>query len=47
MAAKFGYNFEQLQAVFDEIKEVDINPIIVYQQGKGCKVVDARIILES
>jgi len=36
----------QLVYDFDEIKEVDINPIIVYQQGKGCKVVDARIILE-
>jgi acetyl coenzyme A synthetase (ADP forming)-like protein len=37
----------QLVHDFNEIKEVDINPIIVYQQGKGCKVVDARIILES
>jgi acetate---CoA ligase (ADP-forming) len=36
----------QLVNDFDEIKEIDVNPIIVYQQGKGCKAVDARIILE-
>jgi acetate---CoA ligase (ADP-forming) len=29
----------------DEIKESDANPILVYEEGKGVKVVDARIIL--
>ena len=30
---------------FEEIKELDINPMIVYEKGKGCVIVDARIIL--
>ncbi|MDX1285015.1 MAG: acetate--CoA ligase family protein, partial [Draconibacterium sp.] len=29
-----------------EIKELDINPLIVLEQGKGCYVADAKIILE-
>lgn len=29
----------------DEIKESDANPVLVYEEGKGIKVVDARIIL--
>ena len=32
---------------FDDIKELDINPLIVYEKGKGCKIVDARIILKT
>ncbi len=28
-----------------EIKELDINPLIVYPKGKGCAVADSRIIL--
>jgi len=35
----------QLVMDFDEIKELDINPLIVYEKGKGCAIVDARIIL--
>ncbi len=31
---------------FEEIKELDINPLIVHEKGKGCSIVDARIILE-
>lgn len=31
----------------DEILESDANPILVYEQGKGVKVVDARIILKD
>lgn len=31
---------------FDNIKELDINPLIVYEKGKGCRIVDARIILK-
>lgn len=31
----------------DEIAETDANPIMVYEEGKGLKVVDARIILKK
>ena len=31
----------------DEISESDANPVLVYEQGKGLKVVDARIILKK
>ena len=32
-----------LIADFPEIKELDMNPVLVMQQGKGCKVLDVRI----
>ena len=35
----------QLVSDLDEIKELDINPLIVHEKGKGCTIVDARIIL--
>ena len=28
---------------FEEIKELDMNPVLVMEQGKGCKVLDVRI----
>jgi acetyl coenzyme A synthetase (ADP forming)-like protein len=31
----------------DEVAETDANPILVYEEGKGVKVVDARIILKK
>ena len=31
----------------DEVSEFDANPVLVYQEGKGLKVVDARIILKK
>ena len=31
----------------DEISESDANPVLVYEQGKGLKVADARIILKK
>jgi len=37
----------QLVTDFEDIKELDINPLIVYEKGKGCKIVDARIILKD
>lgn len=37
----------QLVTDFEEIKELDINPLFVYERGKGCAIVDARIILDS
>ncbi|HYS71592.1 MAG TPA: acetate--CoA ligase family protein, partial [Thermoplasmata archaeon] len=35
----------QLAHDFEEIKEIDLNPVIALEKGKGCKVVDARVIL--
>jgi acetyltransferase len=31
----------------DEIAESDANPVLVYEEGQGVKVVDARIILKK
>ncbi len=31
----------------DEISELDANPVLVYEEGKGAKVVDARVILKK
>ena len=36
----------QLVTDFPQIKEVDINPLMVFPQGQGAKVLDARIIIE-
>ncbi|HEX5457945.1 MAG TPA: 4-hydroxybutyrate--CoA ligase [Candidatus Nitrosotalea sp.] len=33
----------QLVTDFQEIKELDMNPVLVFEKGKGCKVVDVRI----
>ena len=35
----------QLISDHAEIQELDINPLIVYPQGRGCRVADCRIIL--
>jgi 4-hydroxybutyrate---CoA ligase (ADP-forming) len=35
----------QLVIDFSEIQEIEINPLLVFEQGKGCKVVDARIVI--
>src|SRR5215207_1398413 len=37
----------QLVVDFPEIKEFDINPLLVLEAGKGARVVDARIILNE
>lgn len=37
----------QLVVDFPEIEELDINPLIVLQQGEGAVVVDARIIIKE
>ncbi len=37
----------QLVVDFQEIKEFDINPLLVLEGGKGARVVDARIILSQ
>ncbi len=36
----------QLVTDFNEIKEFDMNPLLVLEEGKGARVVDARIILK-
>ena len=28
---------------FSEIKELDMNPVLVMEKGKGCKILDVRI----
>jgi acetyltransferase len=37
----------QLMADRPEIAEMDINPLIVYPEGKGCIVADSRILLKK
>lgn len=37
----------QLVTEHARVKELDINPLIVYPRGKGCMVADARIILSE
>jgi len=37
----------QLVVDFEEIRELDINPLLVYEKGQGCRIVDARIILDG
>ena len=34
-------------ALEDEIAESDANPVLVYEEGQGAIVVDARIILKK
>ncbi|MCA9811402.1 MAG: acetate--CoA ligase family protein [Nitrosarchaeum sp.] len=33
----------QLVTDFNEIKELDMNPVLVLEKGKGCKILDVRI----
>ena len=37
----------QLSCAESEIGEIDINPLVVCEKGKGAQVVDARIVLKS
>ncbi len=39
--------FSQLVLDFDQIQEIDLNPIIALEEGKGYRAVDARVILRS
>ncbi len=38
---------QMIQELADEVSESDANPILLYEEGKGIKVVDARIILKK
>jgi 4-hydroxybutyryl-CoA synthetase (ADP-forming) len=35
----------QLVMDFPEIQEIDVNPLLVFEQGKGCKAIDVRIVI--
>lgn len=35
----------QLVTDFPQIKELDLNPTVVFEESKGCKVVDVRIVI--
>jgi acyl-CoA synthetase (NDP forming) len=35
----------QLVIDFAEIQEIDINPLLVFEHGKGSKAVDARMVI--
>jgi 4-hydroxybutyryl-CoA synthetase (ADP-forming) len=37
----------QLVTDFPEISEFDMNPLLVLEEGKGCRAVDVRIGLDS
>ncbi len=37
----------QLVTELEDIQELDINPLLVFEKGKGCLIVDARIILTA
>ncbi len=37
----------QLLVDFEDIMELDMNPIIVYAKGEGCRVADVRIIIKE
>lgn len=43
--AEYMQRLSQLVEDFHDISEVDINPFLVFEEGQGCKVVDARILL--
>jgi acetyltransferase len=44
-AAECLLRLSQLVVEFPEIRELDVNPLVVYEQGKGALAVDCRIIL--
>jgi acetyl coenzyme A synthetase (ADP forming)-like protein len=37
----------QLVVDFEDIQELDINPMLVYERGQGCRIVDARIVIRD
>jgi acetyl coenzyme A synthetase (ADP forming)-like protein len=47
MAATICKYSNMILDLADEISESDANPVLVYEEGKGIKVVDARVILKK
>ena len=45
--AKLLLTVSDIVESYPEIKEMDLNPIILYEDGKGLDIVDARIILKG
>ncbi|MCM3567495.1 acetate--CoA ligase family protein [Neobacillus mesonae] len=39
------FQVERLALEYPEISEIDLNPVFLYEEGKGAVVVDARIIM--
>ena len=37
----------QLSVDLPQVEELDMNPIMVYEEGEGCRVADARIIIRA
>jgi acyl-CoA synthetase (NDP forming) len=35
----------QLLNDFQEVQELDINPMMVFHEGEGCRALDARMVL--
>jgi acetyltransferase len=44
---EFLLRLSQLITDFPEIEQIDINPLLVFEKGKKCCVVDAKIILKE
>jgi acyl-CoA synthetase (NDP forming) len=44
---KIIFQVEKLALEFPEISEIDLNPVFLFEEGKGAIVVDARIIMSS
>ncbi|MFH0788097.1 MAG: acetate--CoA ligase family protein [Pseudomonadota bacterium] len=40
-------SLSRLLVDFPEIAEIDINPIMVYETGQGCQVLDVRLVLKK
>ena len=43
----FLVRLSQMLIDFPQIREIDVNPVIVYAEGEGALAVDARVILEQ
>ena len=47
MAATICRYSSMIVDLAEEISESDANPVLVYEEGKGVRVADARIILKK
>jgi acyl-CoA synthetase (NDP forming) len=35
----------QLVIDFPEIQEIDVNPLLVFEKGNGCRAIDVRMVI--